>query len=122
MNDELVSSLSTSNTLTTSTVNMYLFALGVTSGVDNRSMRARIYSCRFYEGDTLIRNFIPVRWDATGEIGLYDTVEKKFYTNDGTGEFIAGENRYQRLEYIQSTGTQYIDTGYYHHTAKTIYK
>ena len=122
LNDELVSSLSTSNTLITSTVNMYLFALGTTSGVDSRGMRARIYSCRFYEGNTLIRNFIPVRWDTTGEVGLYDTVEKKFYTNDGADEFIAGENRYQQLEYIQSTGTQYIDTGYYHHTAKTNYK
>ena len=49
----------------------------------------------------LIRNLIPcysiaLVTDVEGKqcssstIGLYDTVEGKFYTNQGTGEFIAG--------------------------------
>ena len=52
--------------------------------------------------------------------GMYDAVNRVFYTNAGTGEFVAGDdyyltdddrNYYQRVEYIQSTGKQYIDTG-----------
>ncbi len=35
----------------------------------------------------LIRDFIPVRLNVSGEIGFWDLVEDKFYGNEGTGEF-----------------------------------
>lgn len=38
----------------------------------------------------LIRDYIPVKENATGKIGLLDLINNKFYTNNGTGEFIAG--------------------------------
>lgn len=44
-----------------------------------------LYDCQMYDGDTLIRNFIPDY--RNGEYGLYDTINKKFYGNDGNGEF-----------------------------------
>lgn len=50
----------------------------------------RIYSCQIYDNGTKIRDFIPCI-NPSGEIGLYDTVNKKFYGNKGTGTFIGSE-------------------------------
>lgn len=44
-----------------------------------------LYQCQIYDGNTLIRNFIPDY--RNGEYGLYDTVNRQFYGNDGEGEF-----------------------------------
>ena len=65
------------------------------------SMEGRLYFCKIYNLDEMVRNFIPCYSTTTvtdvngkewpsGTKGLYDTVEGKFYTNQGTGEFIAG--------------------------------
>lgn len=77
-----------------------------------------LYSCQIYDNGTLIRDFIPCR-SADGTVGLWDDVNSVFYTNSGTGVFIGGPltsvslpSGYRRLEYIQSNGTQYIDTGF----------
>lgn len=53
---------------------------GGTDAVD-----VELYGCEIYDGDTLIRNFIPDY--RNGEYGLYDTINKKFYGNDGGGAF-----------------------------------
>ena len=37
----------------------------------------------------LVRNMLPCK-NENGVIGMYDTVEKKFYNNNGTRTFIAG--------------------------------
>lgn len=50
--------------------------------------KARYYGAKFWDGDELIRNFIPCYRKADGEAGLYDTVTKSFFTNQGTGNFI----------------------------------
>lgn len=50
----------------------------------------KIYYCKIYEGDTLIRDYIPAVSLETGhenEPCLYDKVEGKFYYNQGTGTF-----------------------------------
>lgn len=79
--------------------------------------KAKLYSCRIYDNGILIRNFIPCI-NEENEIGLYDFVNSKFYGNAGTGVFIPGPSRvalpsgYTQLEYIESTGTQYVDTGF----------
>lgn len=49
----------------------------------------KMYSCKFYENDTIIRDFIPCK-DKEGIVCLYDKVEGKYYYNQGTGEFLAG--------------------------------
>ena len=48
----------------------------------------RLYSFKIYEGETLMRNFVPCIESATGKAGLYDTVEGKFYGNAGNGAFV----------------------------------
>lgn len=70
---------------------------------------SKIYSCKIYDNDVLVRDYIPVR-DEKGVACLYDKVEKKFYYNAGTGEFTAPTKSHTVVEYIKSTGTQYIDT------------
>lgn len=76
----------------------------------------RLYPTTIQQGGTLVRDFIPCR-NPDGEAGLYDMVGGQFYGNDGTGEFVCGRavefpEHYKRLAYIESTGTQYIDTGF----------
>ena len=75
----------------------------------------KIYSFKLYDvNETLIRDFIPVQKKSDNTICLYDKVSGEFFTNQGTGTFVAGPivvPPYTELEYIESTGTQYIDTG-----------
>lgn len=68
---------------------LLLFALNGENGVKENSI-IRLYSFKLYNMDIIIRNYIPVKKDNV--VGLYDTVEQKFYTNQGTGSFIAGPN------------------------------
>ena len=131
--------------------NLYLFA---TSGYPNNLYlsHGKMYYCKIYDNGTLIRNYIPCK-NSSNVIGLYDTVNNVFYTNQGTGDFVGGSevekggykipvtvtnsnneitttniylaeplrklgntdvvklpDGYTQLEYIESTGTQYIDT------------
>ena len=45
---------------------------------------------KIYDNNSLARDMVPARRDSDGEIGMYDTVTNTFFTNSGTGEFIAG--------------------------------
>jgi len=75
----------------------------------------KIFGCKIWKNSILVRNFIPVVRQPDMTAGLYDQVEGKFYSNMGTGSFIAGSavlpSEYQQVDYIQSSGTQYINTG-----------
>ena len=76
----------------------------------------KLYSCQIYDNGTLVRDFIPCQ-KSDGTIGLWDDVNSAFYGNAGTGKFMAGDifvpsSEITELEYIQSSGTQYIDTDF----------
>lgn len=45
-----------------------------------------IYSCQIYDNETLVRDFVPCT-NESGEVGLYDLVNKVFYGNAGSGVF-----------------------------------
>ena len=117
------------NTFVGSTLSFTLFARH--DGTSYRFQNvAKLYSSQIYENDQLIRDFIPCYRKSDGVIGLYDKAEGKFYTNHGSGTFLKGSdinnnnnssttqtstnetlpNDYQKVEYIESTGTQWIDT------------
>ena len=49
----------------------------------------KVYYVQIYDNDVLVRDFIPVL-DYNGTPCMYDKVERKFYYNAGTGQFIAG--------------------------------
>ncbi len=58
-----------------------------------------------YKYETLI----PVL-DWSGVPCMYDRVTEQLFYNQGTGSFVAGRQIHP-VEYLESTGTQYIDTG-----------
>lgn len=66
-----------------------LYLLAINYNQNPSYAHARLYSCKIYKDDTLVRNFIPCK-NESDVVGLYDIVEKKFYGNSGTGSFIAG--------------------------------
>jgi len=49
-----------------------------------------IYSYKKWTNDELVQYFIPAQRNSDNVIGMYDTVSGQFFTNQGTGEFIAG--------------------------------
>lgn len=70
----------------TSTVTMALFR---SKGVDGTYFQGRVYSCKHYNGDKLIQDFMPCL-DSAGVPCMYDLVEKKTFYNQGTGSFTWG--------------------------------
>lgn len=83
----------TTQTLTTSTTSVYLLEQHLYNGSSqSRGMQAKIYQCKFYEGSTLTRNFIPCYRNSDNEIGMYDLANDVFYTNQGTGTFVKGND------------------------------
>lgn len=63
---------------------------GVTNPFDASNMR--LYGCKIYENEQIVRDFIPCNRKSDNVAGLYDLVEDKFYTNAGTGTFLVGNN------------------------------
>lgn len=49
-----------------------------------------IHECKLYSNDVLIRDFIPVKRISDNVVGMYDIVTETFFTNAGTGVFVAG--------------------------------
>ena len=90
------------NNLKTGVGEIYLFANhnsgpgAVTGGTPDMSARQiirkmKVYSFKMYDNNILVRDFVPVVRKSDGVAGMYDMVESKFYTNAGSGAFIAGE-------------------------------
>ena len=94
---------------TANTKNIILFNRGSGSYADKRDVGMRCYYFRIYDNDVLIRDLIPVL-DNAGIPAMYDKVNGGTYYNQGTGNFTYGHT-ITPVEYLESTGTQYIDTG-----------
>lgn len=60
------------------------------SSYDLGISRLKFYSCKIYNNNSLTRDFIPVKRKLDNEICLYDKVSNTFFTNQGSGNFIAG--------------------------------
>lgn len=93
----------------------------------------RLYYLIIKENQVTLYHFIPVVRKSDSKPGMYDLVNDVFYTNAGTGEFTYGEeivvgknvkkitdangnilwykvpDGYRKVEYLESSGTQYID-------------
>lgn len=72
-----------------SNYNMYILGINTAGSTNNQLGSLKIYSCQIYDNGTLIRDFVPCK-TVEGTVGLYDIVNQVFYTNAGTGSFIAG--------------------------------
>ena len=63
--------------------------LGNFSYTNYKPANAKYYGSKWWDGDTLIRDFIPVL-DKEGIACMYDKVNGEFFYNQGTGDFIVG--------------------------------
>lgn len=71
---------------------MTLFAFRNAEGkVEIRNSKFKIYKFKIYEDGEMIRNFIPAKRISDSKVGMYDIVNNIFYTNQGTGKFVAGK-------------------------------
>lgn len=82
-----VSLTSTASTFQSS-YNAFLFAI-CEGGAAAYFAKMRTSGSQIYDNGALIRDFIPCQ-TSSGEVGLWDDVNAKFYGNAGTGSFIAG--------------------------------
>ena len=101
--------------------NLYLFSRNNDGAVlPSACCQARLWSLTMTgkdakTGTTVTRTFVPCR-NAEGEAGLYDTVSQTFFKNKGTGSFGCSDSHSQPvfLSWIESSGTQWIDTKFQH--------
>jgi len=68
----------------------YLGKLSDVSGSENYSFNGKYKACTILENGTIVQNLIPARRNSDSVLGMYDTVTGTFFTNAGTGDFIAG--------------------------------
>ena len=81
------------------------------SGAVTQKVSMKLYSFQIYDGNALVRDFVPCK-NPSGTVGLYDLVGGQFYTTPTAAEAVALPAGYTQVEYLQSSGTQYIDTGF----------
>lgn len=72
----------------TNTVNNHLFERYSSSYGYNFTGAVKIY--RISRNGNLVRDLIPAKRNSDNVVGMWDTVSKTFFTNAGTGSFIAG--------------------------------
>ena len=88
---------------------LYLFTVHSDGTFGNAG--ARIYSCKLYNNDTLVRDFIPCYRNSDNEVGLYDLVGGTFYTNGGTGSLTYGREYHTVLTVSGNNKITLSDTG-----------
>lgn len=73
------------------TLPLSIFGIRIPNRTNPLNLRhMKLYGMKIYESDTLIHNLTPVERISDGELGLYDAVTRKFYSNTGTGTFVKG--------------------------------
>ena len=98
---------------TIASVNIHLFRVNRTAvppSDTTYNFIGKIWQFKLYDNNTLVRDFIPAL-NPAGRPCMYDLIGKKAYYNLGSGEFTYGR-KIIPVEYLESTGTQYINTGY----------
>lgn len=79
------------NSTFSTTYPMYLFGVN-NYGTASRLSSFKLYTLKIQQDGNYIRNFIPCYRKLDNEIGLYDLLSQTFYTNQGTGTFIKGND------------------------------
>lgn len=92
VNNQLVNSVSWSSLGQNKSICMIFklggYSGGVTQGVSG--VYGKIYKFALNINNILVRNMIPARRNSDNVLGMYDTVTNTFFTNSGSGTFIAG--------------------------------
>lgn len=98
--------------------NLHLFE----SNGANFGPKVKIYSSQIYENGTIVRDFVPVERTTDNALGMLDRINGVFYPNIGTGTFSVGNltNTLYVCDYLESSGSQYINTGITPQTTETV--
>ena len=79
---------------------------------------ARFKEIKMYDGENLVRHFIPCYRKSDEKGGMFDVVNQKFYTDEEGKDIYYPIPEYElpnhdcELKYIEARGQQYIDTEY----------
>lgn len=104
-----------------STAPVYLFNLNRPGNTNNYKSASRIYGFKVVRNGATILDLLPIRVGTTGY--LYDKVSSQLFGNAGTGNFVCGPEVAEtvlwkkpvpydsEVEYLESTGTQWVNTG-----------
>ena len=92
-NNNNSSSFVTTNNSFEAQYTIYLFTVNVNGSPAsaNNKPGTRISQCKLYQGNSLVRDMIPVRVGTTGY--MYDRVSGQLFGNAGTGDFIVGPDK-----------------------------
>ena len=74
----------------TTPTTLRIAAVGPGFHVLQKNFIGKVYYVKIWDDNILVRDFVPAKRNSDNEIGMYDTVNNMFYTNAGTGTFIAG--------------------------------
>ena len=88
----------------------YIFSENNQSTPETRHALMKLYYLKMYQNGNLIRDFIPII-DEEGKACLYDLITNKYYHNIGTGDF-SYETTYKTVDFIKSSGSEYIITDF----------
>ena len=109
-----VTNLNNSNKTHTWGTSLFCIFDSQDKSVKARYIEARLYYFKLFVEGVLVRDMIPCK-NPSDVPGMYDTVNKVFYPSLSNTAFNAGPNvglPYDaEVEYLQSDGYQYIDTG-----------
>ncbi len=92
---------------------LYLFVSNFVNDEMTNPASGRLYKAEYFdENGNLVMQLVPVRKDGVGY--LFDRVSQTLFGNQGSGNFALGPDIVP-IEYIESTGTQWINTelGYF---------
>ncbi len=103
----------------TTSVKMYINARA--DSLNTRVGAGKWYRVTIGSGTTVLADFVPAQ-NASGVAGMYDLVRRRFFPSTSGTNFTAGPEKdapfttlvpagYTPVEYIESNGYQYIDTG-----------
>lgn len=82
----LLSSLEKLPTITKSFLLFALNAGGIVQYINDSTVKSAVFT----RGTDIIMDLVPVKRKSDNELGMYDRVSQRFFTNSGTGAFIAG--------------------------------
>ena len=92
-------------------LNLYLFIRNTNVQIKNTTY-TKIYSCKIWQNNTLVRDFVPMISTEDGHVGeasLFDTVTNKYFYNKGTGKFITNLDESTTNINFTNKGVVYTD-------------
>lgn len=106
--------------------NVYLFSLN-NSNSSIQGSETKIYRAKFYDGDTLLKDFVPAYDTYNCNFCMYDLVNEKAHYMNGSGPYTSSMGKkedeqlgilhklpegFRKVKYLIANGNQYIDTNY----------